>query len=76
MNKINEDNGVYDIVFQIPQIMYSTIISIIINMILKRLSLSERNILAIKSESNYLFAQNKSKNIRMCIKIKLTIFLF
>ena len=74
MNKINEDNGVYDIVFQIPQIMYSTVISIIINMILKRLSLSERNILAIKSESNYLIAQNKSKNIKMCIKIKLAIF--
>ena len=74
MNKINEDNGAYDIVFQIPQILYSTVISAIINMILKRLSLSESQILAIKLESNYLIAQKKSKNIKLYIKIKLSIF--
>ena len=43
-------------------------------MILKRLSLSESQILAIKLEGNYLIAQKKSKNIRMYIKIKLSIF--
>ena len=74
MNKINQDNGAYDIIFQIPQILYSTVISAIINMILKRLSLSEKQILAIKLQSNYLIAQQNSKNIRMCIKIKLSIF--
>ena len=74
MNKINEDKGVYNILFQIPQILYSTIISAIINMILKKLSLSEQQILLLKSEKNFLAAQNKSKNIKTCLKIKLSIF--
>ena len=74
MNKINTDNGAYDIIFQIPQILYSTIISAIINVMLKKLSLSEKQILAIKIESNFIIAQQKSKNIQTCIKIKLSIF--
>ena len=74
MNKINADNGAYDIIYQIPQILYSTIISAIINMILKRLSLTEKQILNLKLESNYLIAQKKLKNIKMYIKIKLAIF--
>ena len=74
MNKINEDKGSFDFIYQIPQILYSTIISAIINMILKRLSLSEREILIIKLEKDFLIAQKKSKNIKNCLKIKLSIF--
>ena len=74
MNKINEDNGVYDIIYQIPQILYSTVISAVINMILKRLSLSEKQILSIKMERDYLMAQKKSNSIKSCLKIKLVIF--
>ena len=74
MNKINEDKGAYDILFQIPSILYSTIISAVINMILKRLSLSERQIINIKVEKDFLRAQKKSKEINKCIKIKLAIF--
>ena len=75
MNKINEDNGAYDFIYQIPQILYSTVISAIINMVLKRLSLSEKQILSIKLEKDYLIAQKKSKTIKMCLKIKLN-FIF
>ena len=74
MNKINEDNGAYDIIYQIPQILYSTVISAIINMILKRLSLSEQQILSIKLEKDYLIAQKKSKTIKLCLKSKLALF--
>ena len=74
MNKINEDNGAYDFIYQIPQILYSTVISAIINMVLKRLSLSEKQILSIKLEKDYLIAQKKSKTMKMCLKIKLAIF--
>ena len=74
MNKINEDKGAYDILFQIPSILYSTIISAVINMILKRLSLSEKQIINIKMEKDFLRAQKKSKEINKCIKIKLGIF--
>ena len=76
MNKINEDKGAYNILYQIPQILYSTIISAIINMILKRLSLSENQIIAIKSQKYFLMAKRKSISIKRCLNIKLSIFLF
>ena len=74
MHKIHEDNGAFNIFYQIPQILYSTVISAIINAILKLLSLSERNILLIKQEKNMNIAIKKSKNIQRCITIKFTIF--
>ena len=74
MNKINEDKGSYDFIYQIPQILYSTVISGVINMILKRLSLSEKQILLIKLEKDFLIAQKKSKKIQTCLKIKLSLF--
>ena len=74
MNKINEDKGKYNFLYQIPQILYSTMISAIINMILKRLSLSEKQIISIKSEKDFLIARKKSKKIKKCLLIKLSIF--
>ena len=74
MNKINEDKGAFNILFQIPQILYSTVISAVINIILKRLSLSEKDILRIKIEIDFLAAQKKSNKIKCCLKIKLIIF--
>ena len=74
MNKINEDKGAFDIFFQIPQILYSSLISAVINIILKQLSLSERQILSIKQEKNFKEAQKKSNQTRKYIKIKLALF--
>ena len=74
MNKINEDKGKYNLFLQIPQILYSTIISAIINLLLKRLSLSEQQILSIKQEKNFENSKKKSKKIKSCLKIKLAIF--
>ena len=74
MNKINEDKGEYNFLFQIPQILYSTLVSSVINMILKTLSLSEKQILMIKSEKDYLISQMKSNKIKTCLKIKLISF--
>ena len=74
MNKINEDKGKYNILFQIPQILYSTAISSIINVILKQLSLSEQQILTIKMDKNYLIAQKQSNQIKTCLYLKLYIF--
>ena len=74
MNKINEDKGAFNILFQIPQILYSSVISAVINVILKQLSLSEKQILTIKQEKNFSVAQKKSNQIRKYIKIKLALF--
>ena len=74
MHKIHEDNGAFNIIYQIPQILYSSIVSAVINMILKMLSLSENNILTIKQEKNMCVAIKKSKKIERYITIKFIIF--
>ena len=74
MHKIYKDKGAFNIIYQIPQILYSTIVSSLINIILKNLSLSEKNILIIKTEKNINIIINKGKNILRCIKIKFIIY--
>ena len=74
MHKIYKDSGAYNILYQIPQILYSSVISSIINLILKTLSLSEKDILKIKEEKDLKTTVMKSKNIEKCIKIKFVIF--
>ena len=74
MHKIFEDNGAYNIIFQIPQILYSSIISSIINILLKHLSLSENSILSIKKEENIIKIKAISKEIKKCLTIKFIIF--
>ena len=74
MHKIYQESGVYNILTQIPQILYSSIVSSIINMILKSLSLSEKDILKIKKEKNMYSTVKMSKSIEKCIKIKSFLF--
>ena len=52
MHKIYIDEGNYNFIYQIPQIIYSSIISIIINVLIKFLSLSQEKIVEIKHEKN------------------------
>ena len=74
MHKVYEDKGKYGFIYRIPQIFYSTLVSTVINMILKALSLSEKNILQIKEISDLKVAKEKSKEIECCLKIKFIIF--
>ena len=74
MNKINADHGKYDFLYQIPQLIYSTLISSTINFILKLLSLSEKQILEIRKEKNLLNMKLRTNSIIKCLKIKLAFF--
>ena len=74
MQKTYKNNGIYNIIIQIPKILYSTIISSIINIILKSLSLSENNILELKEITNYEKKLKKSEEIKYSLKIKFFIF--
>ena len=72
MHKIYEDKGSFNFLFQIPQIIYSTIISSFINFLVNMLSLTEKNIIELKSMN-----KNESKiktQIIKCIKIKFILF--
>ena len=48
MHKIYEDQGSFNFIYQLPQIVYSTLISTAINTLLSQLALSEENILEFK----------------------------
>ena len=74
MHKIYEGNGTFNLIYQIAQILYSTLIMIVINTILKLLSLSEKkklNIKKIKVLSNTI---KESKITNRCIRIQFIIF--
>ena len=72
MHKIYEDQGAFNIIYQIPQIFYSTIISALINMLIKYLSLTEKDMLEIKKSKTNL-NQKKFKLLRY-LSIKFIIF--
>ena len=71
MHKIYEDGGMFNTFYQIPQILYSTFISAIINSIIKSLSLSEKDVLGIKNNKD-----NRKKIIKKAFKCLITKFIF
>ena len=74
MHNLHSNNGDYKIIAELPKIMYSSIISVIINLILKLLCLSQSNILELKNEIIQLRIEKKSKTIFNYLKIKFLIF--
>jgi hypothetical protein len=75
MHKVYKDKGVYKIITQIPIMILSTIISIIINFLMKKISLTGQIILELKRLKNFEELQNRARFILECIKIKQRIFL-
>ena len=49
MHKIYNEHGSFDLLYQLPQIIYSTLISNILNFLINILGLTEKNILKIKN---------------------------
>ena len=74
MNKIFEDNGEYDFIYQIPKILYSNLICTVINLIVRFLSLSEKDILKIKIIRKNEILEKKVENIKRCLKIKFVFY--
>ena len=70
MHRIYEDYGAFNFVFQLPQIIYSTIISSVISLVVKNLSLTEKQISGIKKTRDISKKNTKIK----CLKIKLILF--
>ena len=74
MHKIFIDEGEYNFIYQIPQIIYSTIISAIINLIMKYLALSEKIILEIKNAKSNEELELKTKENLKILEIKFVLF--
>ena len=71
MHKIYTDHGSYNFIYQLPQIIYSSIISAVLNSLIKLIGLTEANVLKMKKMTNI---NQKFKNLFIIIKIKFTIF--
>jgi len=76
MNKIYQDQGVVNYLYQLAEILYTTIISAVITLVLKKLSLIEDNILKIKKQKNAYKAMEMVRDTKKCIKIQFIIFFF
>ena len=74
MHKIYIDEGSFNLNYQIPQIVYSTLISSVINAIIKFLSLSEKKIIEIKKIKDIKIIDDKLKELLSVLKIKFICF--
>ena len=74
MHKIYENDGLLDIIHQLPPIIYSSLISILITTIVKLLSLTERNIIQIKKEASLNSINEKTKKRIKIINLKFIVF--
>ena len=74
IHKIYEEEGIYNFVYFIPQIVYSFIISYTSFILIKYIFLSERNILKIKNEKAVKRIYDKLNEVRKNIVIKYICF--
>ena len=74
MHVIYKEKGKFDIIYQIPQILYSSLISGILTSLLKYLSLTENTILTLKNEKNLFLLKKKKEKVLNNINKKIILF--
>jgi len=74
MHKIYKDRGKFDFLFQIPQILYSTLISKLIDSLIKTLALSQDSIIELKNEKGKNCIKKKYPKILKVFRIKIICF--
>ena len=74
MHQIFEDDGTFNFIYSLPQIIYSSIISTAITNLMKYLSLSEKDLIEIKNVKNLLIIKTKELQTIKCLKIKFALF--
>ena len=75
MHQIYEDEGKFNFNYQIPQILYSAIIStMVLRLMLRFLVLTDKDVLEVKQQQTKPLAVNMKKKKLKCMKIKFAIF--
>ena len=74
MHKIYIDEGIFSFVYNLPKIIYSTIISAIISFLMEKLALSEKSILDMKNEKNIKDINNNATKTKKNLTIKFAFF--
>ena len=73
MHEIYIDEGNFNLIYQLPQMIYSSLITIILNFIITTLGLCQSDILKIKN-CNINIIEKKAKAVLKCIKCKIINF--
>ena len=74
MHQIYNDGGDFNFVYQLPQIIYSTVISIIIDSIISFLGLSQDDILSVKNVKKAKDVERRAKDVLRILHIKFIFF--
>ena len=74
MHKIYQDKGSYNLLYQLPQIIYSSLISSVLNMILDFLALSEGNILDLKNNKGKRNLKQRVSKLNRTLNIKFVLY--
>ena len=74
MHKICEDGGDFNFIYQLPQIVYSTFISFIIDNIINCLALTQDDILSIKKDKKIDNIVQKAKDVIRALYIQFILF--
>ena len=75
MHQIYEDGGKYNLFYQIPQIIYSSLISFFLYSILESLALTEDNVIEIKQLKEIIYLLVMEKKALRIMKIKFIFFI-
>ena len=74
MHKIYQDKGEYNFLYQIPQILYSSLISRFIDTLIKNFALYQDNIMEFKNAKGKNNLDKKYVKILHVIKVKIILF--
>ena len=74
MHKIYEDEGSFNFIYQLPQIIYSSLISNVLDILLKLLALSEGNILDYKKNKDKKDLGKRKNELNNKLKIKFILY--
>ena len=74
MHKIYEDKGSFNIIYQLPQIIYSSLISAFLNIFLNSLALSEGSILDLKKNKDKKNLNKRTSKLYSALNIKFVLY--
>ena len=74
MHKIYSDKGLFNIIYNLPQIIYSALISEFTNALIQSLAMTSSIFINLKQKSNKQNINKKSKKAKNIIKIKMLLF--
>ena len=74
MHNIYKSGGKFNFIYQIPQIIYSSLISSLLNTLLRNLCLSEKIVLEVKHENNIKILDKKRVSLPHLLRYKFIIF--